>query len=169
MIDKTGEGIKCPNFLNFTFKAQRAIEKFRDRFPKSFIRENKEHWEKLIELGECDELEFHDNELDEDCYKNIVLEGWENSTLEVCFGYLIACEVSIIEAHHGSYYCLKHNFWMNRDNICSECSEPFSREHCPECNSCPSYHEVRNHSLQWHDGKIHCIKCNAYIRDFDAG
>ena len=40
---------------------------------------------------------------------------------------------------------------------------------CPKCGSPPSEHEVRNHSLMWHDGDVHCTKCGAYVRMYDAG
>jgi uncharacterized Zn finger protein (UPF0148 family) len=40
---------------------------------------------------------------------------------------------------------------------------------CPKCGSPPSEHEVRNHSLMWHDGDVHCTKCGAYVRSYDAG
>jgi len=40
---------------------------------------------------------------------------------------------------------------------------------CPKCGSPPSEHEVRNHSLMWHDGDVHCTKCGAYVRLYDAG
>lgn len=40
-------------------------------------------------------------------------------------------------------------------------------EKCPKCGS--TNHEVRNHSLMWHDGDIYCLDCGAYIRMFDAG
>lgn len=40
---------------------------------------------------------------------------------------------------------------------------------CPKCNSSPSEHEVRNHSLMWHDGDVYCTKCGAYVRAYDAG
>jgi hypothetical protein len=28
---------------------------------------------------------------------------------------------------------------------------------------------IKNHSLIWHDGDVHCQQCGMYIRDFDAG
>ena len=40
---------------------------------------------------------------------------------------------------------------------------------CPECDAPPSKHEVRNHSLIWHDGDVHCTECGAYVRKYDAG
>jgi hypothetical protein len=40
---------------------------------------------------------------------------------------------------------------------------------CPKCDAPPSEHEVRNHSLMWHDGDVHCKKCGTYVRDYDAG
>lgn len=40
---------------------------------------------------------------------------------------------------------------------------------CPKCNSTPCNHEVRNYDLMWHDGDVHCKKCGAYVRTYDAG
>lgn len=40
---------------------------------------------------------------------------------------------------------------------------------CPKCDAPPSEHEVRNHDLMWHDGDVHCTKCGAYVRAYDAG
>ncbi len=37
------------------------------------------------------------------------------------------------------------------------------RGHCPNCNAPPSKHELRNHSLMWHDGDIHCTICEAFV------
>ena len=41
--------------------------------------------------------------------------------------------------------------------------------HCPKCGSPPSQHEVRNYDEMWRDGDVHCTKCEAYVRDYDAG
>lgn len=38
---------------------------------------------------------------------------------------------------------------------------------CPECGS--TEFEMRNYSMMWHDGDIHCAKCGRFIRRFDAG
>lgn len=40
---------------------------------------------------------------------------------------------------------------------------------CPGCGAPPSQHEVRNYSLMWHDGDVHCTKCGTYVRPYDAG
>lgn len=40
---------------------------------------------------------------------------------------------------------------------------------CPHCGAPPSEHEVRNHSLMWHDGDVHCRRCGGYVRMYDAG
>ncbi|MEK7640658.1 MAG: hypothetical protein AAB389_01530 [Patescibacteria group bacterium] len=40
---------------------------------------------------------------------------------------------------------------------------------CPKCDAPPSRHEVRNHSVIWHDGDVHCTKCGTYVRMYDAG
>jgi hypothetical protein len=28
---------------------------------------------------------------------------------------------------------------------------------------------IRNYSMMWHDGDIHCAQCGKFIRSFDAG
>ncbi len=38
---------------------------------------------------------------------------------------------------------------------------------CPKCGG--TEFEVRNYSMLWHDGDIHCAVCGRYIRGFDAG
>jgi hypothetical protein len=40
---------------------------------------------------------------------------------------------------------------------------------CPKCGSPPKEHEVRDHSLMWHDGKVYCRRCGAFVRLYDAG
>ncbi len=55
-------------------------------------------------------------------------------------------------------------------NIGGECFTMLGRDtKCPKCGSPPSEHEVRNHSLMWHDGDVYCTKCGAYVRMYDAG
>jgi hypothetical protein len=44
-----------------------------------------------------------------------------------------------------------------------------NHEHCPKCNSTSDRHEVRNYNAMWHDGDIHCMDCNAFVRRYDAG
>ena len=38
---------------------------------------------------------------------------------------------------------------------------------CPDC--CSTDFELRNYSMMWHDGDIHCANCGKFIRTFDAG
>ncbi len=38
---------------------------------------------------------------------------------------------------------------------------------CPDCGS--AEFEMRNYSLLWHEGDIHCARCGKFIRTFDAG
>lgn len=38
---------------------------------------------------------------------------------------------------------------------------------CPVCGS--HEFEMRNYSMIWHDGDIHCALCGEFIRVFDAG
>jgi uncharacterized Zn finger protein (UPF0148 family) len=38
---------------------------------------------------------------------------------------------------------------------------------CPKCGS--TEFELKNYSMMWHDGDIHCARCGEFIRRFDAG
>lgn len=38
---------------------------------------------------------------------------------------------------------------------------------CPQCGG--TEFELRNYSMMWHDGDIHCAKCGKFIRSYDAG
>jgi len=38
---------------------------------------------------------------------------------------------------------------------------------CPDCGS--TEFEMRNYSMMWHEGDIHCKNCGRFIRTFDAG
>lgn len=41
---------------------------------------------------------------------------------------------------------------------------------CPTCGDKDSKNrEVRNYSMMWHEGDIHCTVCGGFIRTFDAG
>lgn len=62
-------------------------------------------------------------------------------------------------------------YLLEKDAVCSNCNkkDTYTYKHCPNCGACPKFQEVRNHSLMWHDGDIHCTKCEAFVRDFDAG
>ena len=40
---------------------------------------------------------------------------------------------------------------------------------CPKCDSSPDHREMRNYSITWHDGDIHCTICGTFVRSFDAG
>lgn len=55
---------------------------------------------------------------------------------------------------------------------CDKCNGRFyyaHHKHCPKCGSSPRDHEVRNYSMMWHEGDVYCIKCDTYVRDYDAG
>jgi hypothetical protein len=41
--------------------------------------------------------------------------------------------------------------------------------HCPECGAPPEEFELRDYDMIWHDGRVHCRKCDAFIRNWDAG
>ena len=38
---------------------------------------------------------------------------------------------------------------------------------CPKCGS--TEFELKNYSMMWHEGDIHCAKCGQFIRYYDAG
>jgi transcription elongation factor Elf1 len=38
---------------------------------------------------------------------------------------------------------------------------------CPNCGSIEF--EMRNYSMMWHEGDIHCANCGQFIRYYDAG
>lgn len=38
---------------------------------------------------------------------------------------------------------------------------------CPNCGCTQT--EMRNYSMMWHEGDIHCAECGTFIRTFDAG
>lgn len=40
---------------------------------------------------------------------------------------------------------------------------------CPNCGAPPSEQEVRNYSMMWHDGDVHCTRCGTRVRSYDAG
>ncbi|MFB3779679.1 MAG: hypothetical protein ACE141_18820 [Bryobacteraceae bacterium] len=42
-----------------------------------------------------------------------------------------------------------------------------TRDTCPKCGSTEM--ELRNYSMLWHDGDVHCAVCGAYVRGWDAG
>jgi hypothetical protein len=61
------------------------------------------------------------------------------------------------------------------DKFCNRCKtknpkhiEKYCR-YCPKCGSDPSHHEMRNYSMIWHEGDIFCLKCDSFVRSFDAG
>jgi len=59
------------------------------------------------------------------------------------------------------------------DRWCEKCNDWAGymgpHTHCPKCGSPPKKHELRNHSMKWHDGDVHCLKCETRVRSWDAG
>lgn len=58
------------------------------------------------------------------------------------------------------------------EKFCEPCGvvvNSILHKHCPKCGSSPRRHEIRNYSMMWHDGDIHCIDCGTYVRGYDAG
>jgi transcription elongation factor Elf1 len=41
------------------------------------------------------------------------------------------------------------------------------RNTCPKCGSTDMV--VRNYSLMWGDGQVHCSSCGEYVRRYDSG
>lgn len=58
---------------------------------------------------------------------------------------------------------------MNTDDEGKEIKNSFMSGggRCPNCGSTET--EMRNYSMMWHEGAIHCAKCGEFIRIFDAG
>jgi hypothetical protein len=43
-----------------------------------------------------------------------------------------------------------------------------SKSTCQKCGAVGKT-ELRNYSMMWHEGDIHCTVCGAFIRVYDAG
>lgn len=39
---------------------------------------------------------------------------------------------------------------------------------CPVCKKTDML-EVRNYSMIWHDGDVWCVRCDVFVRTYDAG
>lgn len=39
----------------------------------------------------------------------------------------------------------------------------------PECDAPASEQEVRNHSVRWGDGEVHCTRCGTFVRHWESG
>lgn len=61
----------------------------------------------------------------------------------------------------------------DKKDFCDKCQKEvwsaYLHKHCPECDSAPENHELRNYSMMWHEGDIHCGKCGTFVRYYDAG
>jgi hypothetical protein len=55
----------------------------------------------------------------------------------------------------------------DKDGVYRDNAVAVANTQCPECGS--REFEMRNYSMMWHDGDIHCAKCGKFIRRFDAG
>lgn len=75
-----------------------------------------------------------------------------------CFIHI--ADESRAEGVGNSYYCREHigpyQERHNQHNVCKDCGYD-------------GPHDLRNYSMMWHDGDIHCGRCGAYVRMFDAG
>lgn len=56
---------------------------------------------------------------------------------------------------------------------CSKCDievwSLYTHKHCPKCDASPQHQEVRNHSIMWGDGDVHCTLCGTFVRSWDSG
>lgn len=54
---------------------------------------------------------------------------------------------------------------------CEKCEKEVwgPHKHCPECDSSPDKHELRDYDLIWGDGEIWCPDCEIKVRNFDRG
>lgn len=63
--------------------------------------------------------------------------------------------------------------WIMVTGYCYKCKKTNGlfgiHTHCPNCDSPPENHEIRNYSMMWHEGDIHCKLCGTYVRMYDAG
>lgn len=77
------------------------------------------------------------------------------------------------EKHNKKGFCLDcHKIELYAEyGKCDKCDDVAmpNHIHCPKCGSPPSDHEVRNYDMKWHDGDVHCTKCETYVRGWDAG
>lgn len=64
----------------------------------------------------------------------------------------------VVSSHKPKNWCEK-----------CQCEAYFNHVHCPNCDSPPRDHEVRNYHMGFHDGDVHCTRCGAYVRMWDAG
>ncbi len=65
--------------------------------------------------------------------------------------------------------CLRDNEgnWLLVDDVQQgPLGDKYDDVTCPDCGGTDT--EVRNHSLRWHDGQVHCL-CGRYLREYDAG
>ena len=44
-----------------------------------------------------------------------------------------------------------------------------SSPNCSACGSSSSEHEVREYDETFRDGRVHCTRCGAFVRFYDAG
>lgn len=89
-------------------------------------------------------------------------------------------------SEHLEYWCKEHEVQVERsgakcpiddkyafDRWCKKCRDWAGcmgpHTHCPKCDSPPNRHELRNHSLMWHDGDVFCLECDTRVRTWDAG
>lgn len=71
----------------------------------------------------------------------------------------------------NSFVYIFDNVYFNSMKYCEKCEKEVigRHEHCPECDSAPREHELRNYDLIWGDGEIWCLKCEIKVRNFDRG
>lgn len=84
---------------------------------------------------------------------------------QMVFGLCKTCFVELTEDNqsnrpgcHG--YCGQHDE--------AAYQRYFDRNGCKKCGFVGT-HELRNYDMMWHDGDIHCGRCGAYVRMYDAG
>lgn len=82
-----------------------------------------------------------------------------------------SCTVSMSHTHETSTSKPADLVLQPWQQWCEKCQaiEALQDKHCPKCDAAPQFQEVRNYSMMWHDGDVHCTLCNTYVRGWDAG
>lgn len=57
---------------------------------------------------------------------------------------------------------------MNGNEVEGVLTVPDAQCPNPKCGAVGEV-EMRNYEVAWHEGDVHCARCGAYIRRFDAG
>jgi hypothetical protein len=83
-------------------------------------------------------------------------------------GHCHICFVQLTDDNRGTglasaLYC--------RDHLDEGRAPTLKHNSCKKCghDGMNPSHDIRNYSMMWHDGDVHCGKCGAHVRSWDAG